>query len=208
MAPSSHESDSKELGGVVRTVSGPRVHLSARSPLCKGGEVDGEEHDFEAIWYDISSTLWQAILAYSGGRRDVADDALAEAFARAIHRDGQVRDPRAYLYRVAFRIASNADPRPVRRARHPYAEHARRSAATVYGEAGYVYNAHLSAYGTFGKMTTGTIIGYVGNSGDASNSASHDHFEWHPGNGAAVDPFPYLNAVCLLPSETTNETPA
>ena len=79
-------------------------------------------------------------------------------------------------------------------------------AVTVYGEAGYVYNAHLSEYGTLGQVTTGTIIGYVGNSGDAINSASHDHFEWHPGNGAAVDPFPYLNAVCLLPSEATSDT--
>lgn len=48
-------------------------------------------------------------------------------------------------------------------------------------------------------MTTGTIIGYVGNSGDAIESAAHDHFEWRPNNGPAVDPFPYLNAVCLLP---------
>lgn len=79
-------------------------------------------------------------------------------------------------------------------------------AVTVYGEAGYVYNAHLSEYGTLGKVTTGTIIGYVGNSGDAINSAPHDHFEWHPENGVAVDPFPYLNAVCLLPSETTSDT--
>jgi len=79
-------------------------------------------------------------------------------------------------------------------------------AVIVYGEAGYVYNAHLSEYGTLGKVTTGTIIGYVGNSGDAINSAPHDHFEWHPGNGAPVDPFPYLNAVCLLPSETTSDT--
>jgi murein DD-endopeptidase MepM/ murein hydrolase activator NlpD len=78
-------------------------------------------------------------------------------------------------------------------------------AVTVYGEAGYVYNAHLSAYGTLGEVITGTIIGYVGNTGDATNSAPHDHFEWHPGNGAAVDPFSYLNAVCLLPSETTND---
>jgi murein DD-endopeptidase MepM/ murein hydrolase activator NlpD len=77
-------------------------------------------------------------------------------------------------------------------------------AVTVYGDAGYVYNAHLSAYGKLGQVTTGTIIGYVGNSGDATNSAPHDHFEWHPGNRAAVDPFPYLNAVCLLPSATTN----
>ncbi len=65
-----------------------------------------EGHDFDAIWHDISPTLWRAILAYSGGRRDVADDTVAEAFARAIERDGQVRDPKAYLYRVAFRIAS------------------------------------------------------------------------------------------------------
>ena len=78
-------------------------------------------------------------------------------------------------------------------------------AVIVYGEAGYVYNAHLSAYGTLGEVTTGTIIGYVGNTGDAINSAPHDHFEWHPGNGAAVDPFSYLNAVCLLESETAND---
>jgi len=40
------------------------------------------------------------------------------------------------------------------------------------------------------------IIGRVGNTGDAVNTPPHDHFEFHPGNGAAVDPFPYLNAVC------------
>jgi murein DD-endopeptidase MepM/ murein hydrolase activator NlpD len=79
-------------------------------------------------------------------------------------------------------------------------------AVTVYGGAGFAYNAHLSEYGTLGKVTTGTIIGYVGNSGDAVNSASHNHFEWHPDNGTAVDPFPYLNAVCLLPSDTTSDT--
>jgi murein DD-endopeptidase MepM/ murein hydrolase activator NlpD len=77
-------------------------------------------------------------------------------------------------------------------------------AVTLYGEAGYVYNAHLADYGTIGEVTTGTIIGYVGNTGNAINSAPHDHFEWHPGNGPAVDPFPYLNVVCLLPSATTN----
>jgi RNA polymerase sigma-70 factor, ECF subfamily len=64
-------------------------------------------HDFDAIWHDISETLWQAILAYSGGRTAVADDAVAEAFARAIQRDSQVRDPKAYLYRVAFRLAAS-----------------------------------------------------------------------------------------------------
>lgn len=50
--------------------------------------------------------MWRAVLAYSGGRRDVADDAVAEAFARAINRSAEVRDPVPYLYRVAFRLAA------------------------------------------------------------------------------------------------------
>jgi murein DD-endopeptidase MepM/ murein hydrolase activator NlpD len=41
------------------------------------------------------------------------------------------------------------------------------------------------------------VIGYVGNSGNAVNTPSHDHFEWHPENRAAVNPFPFLNEVCL-----------
>jgi murein DD-endopeptidase MepM/ murein hydrolase activator NlpD len=67
-------------------------------------------------------------------------------------------------------------------------------AVKVYGDSGYVYNAHLSSYGSLGTVTLGDVIGYVGDSGDALGS--HDHFEWHPGNGPAVDPYPYLMAVC------------
>ena len=84
-------------------------------------------------------------------------------------------------------------------------------AVVVYGALGHVYNAHLSAFGTLGQVKTGTIIGYVGNTGDAQGGVMHDHFEWHPNvippnpwkspygyrvvNGA-IDPFPYLNSVC------------
>jgi murein DD-endopeptidase MepM/ murein hydrolase activator NlpD len=64
----------------------------------------------------------------------------------------------------------------------------------VYGAGGYVYNAHLSAYGKLGAVRTGDVVGYVGITGNAT--APHNHFEWHPGDGAAVDPFMYLAAVC------------
>lgn len=64
----------------------------------------------------------------------------------------------------------------------------------IYGAGGYVYNAHLSAYGKLGAVRTGDVVGYVGITGNAT--APHNHFEWHPGDGAAVDPFLYLAAVC------------
>jgi murein DD-endopeptidase MepM/ murein hydrolase activator NlpD len=64
----------------------------------------------------------------------------------------------------------------------------------VYGVRGYAYNAHLSALGRLGTVAAGDVIGYVGMTGNAT--APHDHFEWHPVDGAAVDPFMYLAAVC------------
>ena len=63
-------------------------------------------HDYDEIWRGSGATLWRAVYAYAGGQREVADDAVAEAFARAMSRDGEVRDPLAYLYRIAFRVAS------------------------------------------------------------------------------------------------------
>jgi murein DD-endopeptidase MepM/ murein hydrolase activator NlpD len=67
----------------------------------------------------------------------------------------------------------------------------------VHGEHGYVYNAHLSRLGTLGSVETGDVIGYVGSTGHSSGP--HDHFEWHPENGDAVDPYEYLLLVCSAP---------
>jgi murein DD-endopeptidase MepM/ murein hydrolase activator NlpD len=67
-------------------------------------------------------------------------------------------------------------------------------AVEVFGDFGYVYNAHLSAFGQLGPVQAGDVIGYVGATGNAGGP--HDHFEWHPGNGAAVDPHGFLLMVC------------
>lgn len=67
-------------------------------------------------------------------------------------------------------------------------------AVKVFGDFGYVYNAHLSAYGHLGSVHKGDVVGYVGSTGNAGGP--HDHFEWHPGNGAAVDPYGFLMQVC------------
>ena len=69
-------------------------------------------------------------------------------------------------------------------------------AVYVHGAHGFVYEAHLSAYGHTGRVAAGEIVGYVGNTGDAAGGATHDHFEWHPRGGPAVDAFDELNAVC------------
>ena len=63
-------------------------------------------HDYDAIWRGSGAAIWRAVYAYAGGRRDVADDAVAEAFARMMARGLAVREPEPYLYRVAFRVAS------------------------------------------------------------------------------------------------------
>lgn len=65
----------------------------------------------------------------------------------------------------------------------------------VHGERGYVYNGHLASYGTLGQVRRGTVIGYVGVSGNALGP--HNHVEWHPGGGPAVDPHIYLLRACL-----------
>jgi hypothetical protein len=48
------------------------------------------------------------------------------------------------------------------------------------------------------RVEAGQPIAYNGNSGDADHAGYHLHFEVHPGGGAAVSPFRYLNRARKL----------
>jgi RNA polymerase sigma-70 factor, ECF subfamily len=62
--------------------------------------------DIEQIYRDEGDRLYYAILAYSG-EPDVAREAVAEAFARALASESSIREVVPWLWRVAFRVASN-----------------------------------------------------------------------------------------------------
>lgn len=59
----------------------------------------------ERVWVDTHERLWRAVYAWSADR-EIASDAVNEAFAQALRRGDAVEDVARWVWRTAFRIAA------------------------------------------------------------------------------------------------------
>ena len=67
----------------------------------------GSRVDLEGLFEAHAAAMYRTILAYTGGRGDLAEEAVGEAFSRAAAHAAKLRDPVAWLYRVAFNVAND-----------------------------------------------------------------------------------------------------
>jgi murein DD-endopeptidase MepM/ murein hydrolase activator NlpD len=61
------------------------------------------------------------------------------------------------------------------------------------------YYAHLDDFGDISSgqsVPAGYVLGYNGSTGNAPSYLPHLHFEYHPGGGSAVNPYPLVRSLC------------
>jgi murein DD-endopeptidase MepM/ murein hydrolase activator NlpD len=68
----------------------------------------------------------------------------------------------------------------------------------LYGDDGNTYYYfHLQSWaGGPRQVAQGELVGYVGDTGNARGGPPHTHFEFHPGGGPAVNPYPIVRDAC------------
>ena len=59
----------------------------------------------ELLYREDGDRLWRALFAFAGDR-EIASDAVAEAFAQALRRGSAIREVRPWVWRAGFRIAA------------------------------------------------------------------------------------------------------
>lgn len=64
-----------------------------------------ETDELEGLYREQAPRMWRALTAYSGSR-EVAQDAVAEAFAQAMRPGDGIHSPQRWLWKSAYRIAA------------------------------------------------------------------------------------------------------
>jgi RNA polymerase sigma factor (sigma-70 family) len=67
--------------------------------------VENAVTDLELVYRDQAPRLYRALLLYTGDR-EVASDALAEAFAQALRRGDAIRSLERWIWKTAYRVAA------------------------------------------------------------------------------------------------------
>jgi len=67
--------------------------------------TERQDEGLGAVYEAEAARLWRAVFAFSRDRA-VTDDAVSEAFAQCLGRGDAIRDPRAWVWRAAFRLAA------------------------------------------------------------------------------------------------------
>jgi DNA-directed RNA polymerase specialized sigma24 family protein len=105
-------SEPNELNGLRsggRQTRRPGVKKPAvRAPVLvvvRNTPVRADAVRLERVYEEEGARLWRAVYLYAADR-EVASDAVAEAFAQALRRGGDLRSPERWVWRTAFRIAA------------------------------------------------------------------------------------------------------
>src|SRR6266496_4141512 len=61
--------------------------------------------ELERLYRDHRDRMWRAVFAFAGDR-EIANDAVSEAFAQALRRGDEIRSPERWLWRTVFRVAA------------------------------------------------------------------------------------------------------
>jgi RNA polymerase sigma-70 factor (ECF subfamily) len=86
----------------IRAGSGP-VLLDDAS--VKELQIKGQYAEVERVYREHGERLWRALFLFSGDR-EVASDAVAEAFTQALARGDAIRALPGWIWKTAFRVAA------------------------------------------------------------------------------------------------------
>ena len=70
-----------------------------------GGTDPTRSSSIEVVYREHGDRIWRGVFLYSGDR-EVASDAVAEAFAQALRRGDAISSPMAWITKAAFKIAA------------------------------------------------------------------------------------------------------